>query len=447
MLAGGLLVFFQTLVYCFLQFSEAAMFGAAVLSWIVFLAANCRHGLIVVLTRAVILSVPTSFVNILGGSYGDMPVSWFNLFALLLVLALVFTNNFPRRFDGIALYSCFLTIFFIIPVIAAGNVADALKQYLNILVPLLFLIMGKNSAASYRRVLSLDYIAGGMATAAAVFLQVINYYIFGASYGNLVLMGGDRLAFGVIFADYSFLSLYLTTTAALAVLTIPGRIRMPATVVILLAASMVTSARAGVVAFLITLGVRSVMQLARRPAGFGGSLLITVGVGAAAYMLLEQVRPENALGDSGRIDSYLVGLAQLEANPLTGAGFGVNEYVTVTGAVIPHNIFVQFLAQAGAPGAAAIAVFLAWLVYSVKSNESIFLAILCAVVGAQFIPDIFSSRFFPALIIIAAGCRVEQEVTEDEDAAGKTQNSAPVGHRGDFRGGTGGYRHNQGSRV
>ena len=39
--------------------------------------------IIVTIIKLVIVSIPTSFINIMGGEYGNLPISWFNITVIL----------------------------------------------------------------------------------------------------------------------------------------------------------------------------------------------------------------------------------------------------------------------------------------------------------------------------------------------------------------------------
>ena len=359
-----------------------------------------------ILLSLTIMSIPSSYRNVFGGDYGEMPISWFNFFILILFIYVFLNGLFKNeiKLNFITLFALLMIIGGLPALLVSLNFLSGLKQYLNIFIfcmGVILALMIKINKDNYEVLVS-DYIGTVRVTSIALLLQILLFKL-GFNLGNILLLGGNRDAFGLLFNDFSFLSLYIST-GILLVFTFKRKWWQIDFIIMFIACAL-TSARTGLVAAFLTI---LLIYLWRILSNFGKkplkSVLILIGLiilSSFSYIALKIVRPEDTFASSGRIDNYIRGIELFFENIVTGLGFGVREFSEVAGLEIPHNTLIQYSAQGGLIFFLPMLVFILILIFTTFIKTKEFAPVLMNVlIGSLFIPDIFNSRFFLVIAII-----------------------------------------------
>lgn len=419
-----LILLTQCYVVFFHFFNDTTRLAILVGLWVVFFSLSLnRFGLKTTLIRAIIYSIPTSFVNIMGTDYGSFPLSYFNLFSfstLFLIILEWITNKriIVKKMHLVALLGSFI-ISSIIPTAYSLDLINAGKQFLNILLFCILitisLVMVLPSKIS--RILIGDYLRAATITCIGLITQILLFKFFGIIYGKLDILGSMRTAYGFLFSDYSFLSLYLSSAAILTfTLMLYNRkvsISLILYSVLLAYGSILTTARTGIVALLCALVFYGIIIFIKRPLVTVSIMAIVIFV-SGFYIEYSTYQRHDMIGSSGRLAGYSAGIEELIHKPVFGTGFGVQSYAEHYGTAIPHNIVIQYFVQGGLlVGLLVTFILISFLVIVFKYAHAFFLPISTMIIGAQFIPDIFNSRFFPVIIMISllsVGYSMRQEV-------------------------------------
>jgi O-antigen ligase len=181
----------------------------------------------------------------------------------------------------------------------------------------------------------------------------------------------------------------------------------------LLVMSVFTSARTGIVAFILLLGISLFLKReSLRSKAIKAVAIVAIAVIALGVFSI--LRPQSQFTANDRIMTYQAGWDNFVARPLTGSGLGFlnykespsTEHVFPELAQFPNNTYLQVLAQGGLFSALCFLAYLAFLIPMIAKNDrAAFLGFLCACLGALFIPDVMNIRFFP--LIIALGLFAE----------------------------------------
>ncbi|WP_189021582.1 O-antigen ligase family protein [Paenibacillus albidus] len=384
------------------------------LCWGILIVRNYKEGFLFLITRMLVLSLPLSFVNVYGGSYEDLPLSWFNIFVGLLILVALINIFASRRFiiDHIVLSSSFMIIISLIPLITSSMLTDALKQYLNIILSFLIIIVGvniKNKINNTQQLrLALDYITAVKIAAVGIFIQYISKNLFGVILGNFELSSGNRNSYSFLFTDFSFFSLFLSSGALMVFFVERTKIKSDKywifNMCFLLLASIISSARTGIVSFIVIFCLYSFFKFFHMVRNGSkhifGIVFFNILVIISSYFLIVRVRSNEVLYDSGRNLLNEIAWRIFLDNPMYGIGFGINNY-SKFGGILPHNLFFQFISQGGILYLVPLFLFLcSILVTCFKKYNEMFMVLLGVLFGALFIPDIFNSKFLPILFLM-----------------------------------------------
>ena len=369
---------------------------------------NARTSLMTLL----ILSIPLSYRTVTGSAYGESIASWFNLVLLLLAMV-VMTGMLRMQFSrrqlpilGLAAWPIWLAP----ALMVSSSFADAAKQYVNIVgfacIVLASLVGGWSQRG--RDVLRRAFLASASATALLLVIAWVLWQHVGIAVGRVLVLGGQRIAFSLYYPDPSFMSLYMASAAALAAGDVRSRDGVVPRVILtafLSCASIITSARTGMVALVLALFLTYAISrhTFTRPGRSLVNVLMVVLVAAAVWTAFSVVRPLDATEDSGRIAGYALAMSQFASHPLLGIGLGVEEYRLVSGSTIPHNLLFQLLAQTGLYGTIGmLGSLLAVLLTLWRYDSRHALVLLTCLIGGLFIPDLLNSRFVPVLLSLSA---------------------------------------------
>ena len=268
-------------------------------------------------------------------------------------------------------------------------------------------MQGSYSEENNKKIL-FDYIWSTNITGLGTLLQYLAKKLIDIKLGNYAFLGGYRHSFGFLFADYSFLSLYLVTGATLLLYLVDkGKIKKKIgaiNIIFLVITSVITSARTGIFAFIVVVGILSIPKFFHYLIyNFPRILILTLAVvvlAGTSFMLVGNIRGNRSLSDSGRGKLNQRAFEMFLENPILGVGFGTNNYSKLVG-MIPHNLIFQYLAQGGLVFFVPLLVILYMILSSSRRRDPIiFGAILCILVGALFIPNIFNSRYMGAILLI-----------------------------------------------
>ena len=366
------------------------------------------------LINGIIISLPLSFINIFGGDYGSLPLSWYNLFCVGYILNGLLKRecNTTGKQIGIMLLCTF-----IVSTLFSYDFSISIKSLLTTSLTCLVMIVfwktyfptkySKEDLLEFGR----QFITATCSTAAVMlFFKII--WMRGIVFESSGIMdaGVGRVGNKFLFSDYSFISVFLAIGATYCFFFPFNRkwkqIVLPA---LLLLACIDTTARSGFAALLIFgvffLSKKILLQSSARYA----LLLIPLAVGA--FFIIHQLSSrrdgQSMIDGSGRIENMKIAVPVIRENFLLGVGPGAKVYqnyvVNMHGVVnhyeIPHNIVFQSLAYYGCIGFLVLSVFFLYLFRNCENNPESKAFYVC-MFGSLFIPDIFVSRFFLVIVIL-----------------------------------------------
>ncbi len=253
-----------------------------------------------------------------------------------------------------------------------------------------------------------SFVLIGFFCALGIFLQIILFKFVNIEFGKIDLDGGGRQAFGFLWADYSFLSLFFASLVPLVWITsksITWRIILSLSFIL---ASVLTSARTGIISLGAAIAIGLLLEVLH--SAIVGKmkkgvviLLVFIVVILPFFMiwLLEKFPRIASLNDSGRIDGFKTAFNFLQENFLFGAAFDTQFYKENID-VIPHNMFI-YVTTIG--GTLFLALFIFWaLALTLRiidlRERCLILSFMVSLIGFQFIPSFFSAYYFAIFIAI-----------------------------------------------
>lgn len=252
------------------------------------------------------------------------------------------------------------------------------------------------------------YVFGAVFMAVGTITQRVLFENFGYEIGKMDFYGGNRIGFGFIWMDYSFLSLYLLTALPL-IFYVYERLSIRIFFsIVLLVGSVVTTARTGlaglILAALFVFAIEFVNLLVK--GRVKKRVLLTLCILALAafliiyfYVLLST--REIRFDGSGRIEGYYRALQSFIDHPFLGVMFDREYFLSYYG-VIPHNLFIYTLSQGGI---FFFILFMIWFSYvfyiALFKIQVLRYPIIIAAFGFMFIPSFFSAYFFAVLVSLA----------------------------------------------
>jgi hypothetical protein len=423
LLVLGLVIFTLISPNIFGEYNTIVNLGLGAFCWFAFYTNNRKkfiHEIIII--RMLILSIPLSFRDIFGNPYGASIISWFNIFLLIILITYLIKYHFTVKHifsNFLSLLSLLLIIIGLIPILGVRDYYDAIKQYINIVVPFGLIIIGNSLKDNINdnniEVYKLDYILSAFISAIGVIIQIFFVQILNVTIGNYRFLGGYRHAYGFLFSDYSFLSLYLTS-GAIMLYSLRNKYSFtkkmwPVYFVLLLFTSIFTSARTGIAAFIVVFifyNIPRAYMLLKEGSKKKAIIIILeiILIVVISYLLINEIRGIAKFSDSGRMELNKRAWEIFMENPILGIGFGGANYI----GTLPHNILFQYLAQGGLVFTIPLIVFLLftlWLSY--KNDCDLFYTLVCILLGSLFIPNIFDSRFLPVIYLL-----LSLKVNQDE---------------------------------
>lgn len=419
-------ILFGALIYALYLFNPVppglVFFGLSGLLWVIIFGLDVQ-GISPWLAclRLMIYSVPVSFISLIGVPYGELSLSWFNLFTLLtIIIGLWEVGHRERlRIGWFSLGAIALSILTLPSLLISLDLASGVKQYIHIVSFSIILITMENLYHKFNEhhiaVLMTDYLLTACLTGVGVVVQVVLVKSFNQIYGDYRPYGGGRETANFIFSDTSFLALYLASGAGIACALLLEEKRRKwihlLVFVFLLGVSVLTTARTGFVAFVLAMALvllpQFMQRLSWRKLFIISLLLIFAAIGGYVMLLL---RPQGFLAGSGRLENSQVALENIASSPLYGVGLGVSSYPQFFHTEIPHNLLLQFLDQTGGIGFTGLLILMALLAIAAWRTKQLTLRVCYFIifVGSMFIPDLLNSRFFlvcSMLVVLSAAIR------------------------------------------
>lgn len=395
------------------------LFGIAFFSYAIFKYKQ-EGGVENTIFHLLIYSIPLSFVNIMGTRTKPLFLTWFNLLLLVLIMYLFVSfvlkinsidfKKYPKNHKGFLISSIIFLVGIFCVILSSPNFISAASQayYLVLFVVLLGLLVLNTPFLSFNGdSLKKSYKITAMSTAFFLIMQVTLFYIFNIEVGfhlRFIRSATDyRDAFAVVFADFSFLSLFLSSAIPLVWKQNKAITYRISSAVILLIASFLTSARTGLFCFVAVLAVIFYIEIlkgskiSRKQKIYFSLILVVVGI--ALVGLLTLWRGNKLFDDSGRFDLMYKAVTLFKSNVLLGIGFGMKQYP----GVIPHNIFFQYLAQGGLFLILPLLYYIYQcylILFGQKKNIDLKYALMIILVGSQLIGNIVDSRFLLVIIML-----------------------------------------------
>ncbi|MBV2209760.1 MAG: hypothetical protein KUL77_09375 [Thermomonas sp.] len=333
----------------------------------------------------------------------------------ILVLKIIFERKIVLRDGSIYCFSFVLLITAIYALITGAyeSLLSLISFYFILYCSYLITYMGGVKRVEYNKNL---YVVACVFIAVGVYVQWFLEIFFGISIFRNILFGGGRHAYSFIWEDFSFASLVVVSCIPI-VLSMYGRKLAIAISFLLITATIVTSARTGIVAILVFTILKFILLSLK---------MLKTGKMRAHYFAIVIVSPvvlfvlfvglpfftgrELTIASSGRLDGFLVGLDFFRDNFWFGA-FLDKLYYGQNIAIIPHNLFLYPLIMGGVVYFSFFMAFLVVALYLARSSDGdISQSIYLCLLGFQFIPSFFSAYFFAMLLGMAmASSKINQK--------------------------------------
>ncbi|MBD3655378.1 MAG: hypothetical protein HUJ14_02610 [Marinobacter sp.] len=341
-----------------------------------------------------------------------IPFSYFDIFGvrviglcLFLFVALFFLSpKFSISVDN-NVWLFLLPFFMVLSFSLASGSKDFLSAIVFFVYLLIFYFFDVSKLSAVVNKSCFVYLYGAVFMAVGVILQRISFEKFGYEFGKIDVYGGGRVGFGFLWMDYSFLSLYLVSTLPLVFYLYRSVCVKAIVVIILLVGSVVTTARTGLAALVLTTVFIAGLEFAKaivigkaRKQVFLVLLSLLFASLLIIYFYVEFSSRTIRFDSSGRIDGFYLGFKSFLDNPFTGVMFDRSYFLEEYG-TIPHNLLVYILSQGGI---LLFIVFFIWFFYVffvAAFRVNLFrYPIIISVFGFMFIPSFFSAYYFALLI-------------------------------------------------
>jgi hypothetical protein len=384
-----------------------------------------------------ISAIPSSFTNLAGGDYSTAPVSLFNgvVFSMLGFTTLfALTGKLKLRNSALSWVLVALGVAVVIggarTTLVSPNVLVAIKD----LATVISVVMLWSVAAAFRvENIKMDvvekcvgaYLSAVAATSIFVLIQGA-LYIFGEMSIGVIRGSHEhvRIGFQALFSDMSVLSVYLASGAAMIVGHLVGRrqsithgypVALHVILMVVLAATLLTSARAGLVAFIVSIIVvffnpflrgMERIWIASRGALLGGVVALISYIYVASLGFRKLPWSASGLIDVNRIN-LITGVGDFFWNNSTvmsllfGTAFGSVNHAVVTGLPFtPHNFVLEGFLNGGLIMLAYLATVIGMALYSVRQDMVIALPVLAILAGALVSPSMIASRYLGVMMLI-----------------------------------------------
>ena len=342
-----------------------------------------------------ILSVPFSYIEIY-----DVRV----IFLQVVIGAIIFLVGLKNSSKIYLTHEALILILFSCLIFSYSLLSNNFRVFFAAFVfSFLFFIVIQFSGSFVERTISL-YKFGVLFSAIGVLTQVSIFIIFGIDVFKVQKFGGGRDAFGFIWEDYSFFSLYLASAIPL-FFNKKFDFKFLFFSLMLLLASISTSARTGLVSlllFIVAIIFISVVRIflhgkVKRKLLF--FVLTAIFIPFAAVISLEKITGRVAsFYSSGRIDDFVLGYDYFLKSPFFGVFFNDEFYIDHI-STVPHNLFIYTLYLGGVLALLLLFVLLLVFLFKMKRMDPrVSASLSICFIGLQFIPSFFSAYFVAILM-------------------------------------------------
>ena len=351
-----------------------------------------------------ILSIPGSFLSILGTPTSIFPLSWFIVFSLLLFFYSLKRVK-KKYFFAILLFLliCMFSIF------KSVTIIGLIKQAMMIILFMLSFIIGNNMSNDKEKHVLFKtseklYLISVISYTLQIFAQYISNNYLHIAIGNISYMGTGRISYAALFSDYSFSSLYIVSGMMILLIWVYKRqiklLYFFTCIVYLGIGTLIVNARTGLYAFV---AVSIVFLLINFKINIGFTIVIAIAAIIVFPKILTIIlagRGGQSLFDSSnRLELIIESIPVIFNNLLFGVGLGLDTVVKYTGTV-PHNLIVQYLVQLGFIGIIPLVFFFLEMFKKINIKKNSTWVLFVILLGAMFIPDIVSSRFLNIFVIL-----------------------------------------------
>ncbi|MEB2265694.1 O-antigen ligase family protein [Priestia megaterium] len=413
------------LFYQFIGQSFTILLGIGMFIWFI-LRKRDNWNISQKLTFLSCIYIPTSFISVLGTSYGSFPLTWYHVVLILLYIAILFRGfkiGFyffsPIIMFLLGCYSLFISV----------SVGDTIKQLLTISFFLISFFIGeqlsKDVNEGFVKKLKFYYLVSVFSFAIVIIIQRIVAELSGLRVGYYSVIGQNRIVSAGLMNDYSFATLYIATGAMMLIIdyignksirTVPFLLSQTFLFISMLLANSRTGLFALVSTMLLYLGLKIIQ-------GKKKAFLILVSLVIIAPYVISYVVAsrggQSITEGSGRINLLHLAIEKFYENPFFGVGLGISNWSTLTGYVLPHNLIAQYLAQLGIIGSLVFySNFIVFINKYFKFRSEFLWVIITVLIGAMVIPDIVSSRYLGILVIMAivSSINIKRNLEEEPNA-------------------------------
>ena len=368
------------------------------------------NSLLIALVELLCYTWSSSWRNIFGGSFADIPIPWFYLIGLVIVLYFVFNRKFRIQKKLFIMLWILITLG-LIPVIISADFREAITEYITLLF--FYLVIGAVSFSNisikeddYFSVLK-SFVYAILFSSIFIIFQFVVQYLYGYNFirgTQSTLLGGRRLVSSLMFDDVSSATICLGIGVIIILLNLK-KFKYPYFMSLFIITGMtLTSARTGFIALIMTcvlylLFAKNIINK------FKVLVIIAFAglIGLTAFFVVRDISSIDVLlNDNGRFDGYITAFNIWFKHPILGIGFGDSYLSQLMQMPIPHFSLLKILTQTGIIYTLCL---LALLLYYYKiSNQSIYncgkYMLIHVMIGALFVPGIFSARFLTVIIII-----------------------------------------------
>jgi O-antigen ligase len=214
------------------------------------------------------------------------------------------------------------------------------------------------------------------------------------------------MAFAGLFYDYSIMSVYMSAVSCMLFIGIFShkyvfnKIIDFLLVIFFICVSAITSARTGIIAFLIVLFL--FFLLAKKKSNIILFLILSISLFYLGFHILSLNRDVVLLGDNGRWDAYLLAFDFFQKNPIWGSG-GLG-YGAMTNNMGPHNFILDFLVDFGLIVTIFLLILFGILFYNgLKIHPILSYLLLLFLVGGLFHSSFINTHYImiPLLLIVS----------------------------------------------
>lgn len=355
------------------------------------------------------LSIPTSFRNILGGSFGEFPLTWFYLLGLGYVVSSFYDSN-QKKMNYYQFLMIYLLIFSIIPILKATSVKESIGEYITygfFLVSVFEASRNQNSLSSLEyNVIKKVYIFAVIISALGIIFQFLMYSYFNKMFLWIEFYGGGRTYYGFLFNDMSTSTLYMASAILFLFLDKKNiRWRNFLLIGIILIGMILSSARAGIITLFLVLFLYVISRgsFTQRIMGF----LITFSIAFFCFFIFTKMRYFDTgldfiIDDSGRIQGYIDGLNYFFSSPIIGTGYDLGFRMKQVGQIVPHFAVINMLGQTGIIITTLFIVILINILDEARNKNlnELYWIIILSFLGSCIVPGFFSSRYFTVIAML-----------------------------------------------